>query len=871
MPAELIPIARMWERVERSRSDGDAALFMELLYLGESVTKLTVAAAVSTVADDRDRHRYRQLHRLVRADGLGEWALVLDEVLTGATAQHITADARDAHRQLTERLPQGSWQNDSVREIHDCLRLLASDSEDLPLKVDGRRWFTLFATLRNRTRGHGALSAPLAGRLCVKLEPSLRRIAEQLVLLNAPWAYLHRNLSGKYRVTPLLPGAAAPFAHLKSSNTAHLADGVHVWFGEPLRIELLHSDAEATNFYLPNGNFNGKRFELISYITDQARDEDASPYLSPATPLPASETEGAVALDVQGEAFANLPPCPTDYVSRPEVERELLGLLTDDRHPIVTVAGRGGIGKTSVALSVLHQLVERARFQTIVWLSARDVDLLAVGPKAVRPQVLTIADMARDLVRLLSPAEAQSKGFKAVEYFGTLLKDGDGGPTLVVLDNFETVKLPAETYAWIDTYVRLPNKVLITTRTREFKGDYPVELSGMTEDEYEALVNATASRLGISELMSSRYRQELYRETEGHPYVVKILLGEVANAHRPVKVERILATKDDVLTALFERTYAGLSPAARRVFLTLCGWRSLVAQVALEAVLLRAENERFDVDGAIQELTRASLIEQHVSAGEDLLFLGVPLTAALFGKQKLAVSPMAPAIEADLELLREFGAAQPTDVRGGVGPRIERLFGRIAERMTRPGESLEKYIPMMEFLARRHPKGWLLLARLYEEGNAPGWVEEARKAVRMYLQSAPAGVDQIGAWRKLAWLCELAGDPTEEAHALVKLAELPDATFGTISSAANRLNALFSGPSGAVDVEAKRVLASRVVRLMESRLTEADATDLSRLAWLHLRLKNDEVARRYTAQGFAMQPTNIHIGNLAERLGLTFE
>src|SRR5262249_24689604 len=217
--------------------------------------------------------------------------------------------------------------------------------------------------------------------------------------------------------------------------------------------------------------------------------------------------------------------------------------------------GRGGIGKTSVALSVLHQLVERARFQTIVWLSARDVDLLAVGPKAVRPQVLTIADMARDLVRLLSPAEAQSKGFKAVEYFGTLLKDGDGGPTLVVLDNFETVKLPAETYAWIDTYVRLPNKVLITTRTREFKGDYPVELSGMTEDEYEALVNATASRLGISELMSSRYRQELYRETEGHPYVVKILLGEVANAHRPVKVERILATKDDVLTALFERTY----------------------------------------------------------------------------------------------------------------------------------------------------------------------------------------------------------------------------------------------------------------------------------------------------------------------------
>jgi hypothetical protein len=868
VPFDLVPIARMWERVNRSREDGDTALFMELLYLGELITKLTIAAAVSTVGDDRDRHRYRQLHRLVRADGLGEWALVLDEVLTGATAQHIIAGARDAHRQLTERISQGSWQYDSVRELDDCLCLLASDGEELPLKVDGRRWFTLFSALRNRTRGHGALSAPLAGRLCVKLERSSRVVAEQLALLNAPWVYLHRNLSGKYRVTELIPGGAAPFAHLKASNTAHLKDGVHVWFGEPLRVDLIQSDAEATDFYLPNGNFNGKRFELISYITNDLRDADASPYLSPATALPASETEGNPVLDVQGEAFANLPPCPTDYVRRPEVECELLELLTDDRHPIVTVAGRGGIGKTSLALAVLHQLVEKGRFQTIVWLRARDVDLLFVGPKPVRPQVLTITDMAKDLVRLLCPTEAQSKGFKAVDYFAERLKAANDGPTLVVLDNFETVKVPAETYAWIDTYVRLPNKILITTRTRDFKGDYPVELSGMTEDEYDALVNATASRLGISELISSQYRQELYRETEGHPYVVKILLGEVANARRQVKVERILATKDDVLTALFERTYAGLSPAARRVFLTLCGWRSLVAQVALEAVLLRAENERIDVDGAIEELSRASLIEHHMDEGENLLFLGVPLTAALFGKQKLAVSSMAPAVEADLQLLREFGAAQSTDVRGGMGPRIERLFGRIAERMTRPGESLEKYVPMLEFLARRYPKGWLLLARLYEEMNATGWVEEARKAVRMYLQSASARADQVAAWRKLAWLCERAGDPAEEAHALVKLAELPDATFGMISSAANRLNALFSGPTGTVDLEAKRILAARVIKLMESRIAEADATDLSRLAWLNLHLRNEDAAKRYTTLGLTMQAGNVHLGNLAERLGL---
>ncbi len=117
-------------------------------------------------------------------------------------------------------------------------------------------------------------------------------------------------------------------------------------------------------------------------------------------------------------------------------------------------------------------------------------------------------------------------------------------------------------------------------------------------------------------------------------------------------------------------------------------------------------------------------------------------------------------------------------------------------------------------------------------------------------------------------MCEQSGDRVEEAHALVKLAELPDAAFGTISSAANRLNALFSGPGAGVDAEAKRVMASHVIRLMEARLAEADATDLSRLAWLCLRLRNEDAARRYTAMGREKHPANGHITNLAERLGL---
>ena len=59
---------------------------------------------------------------------------------------------------------------------------------------------------------------------------------------------------------------------------------------------------------------------------------------------------------VVGRCFANLPPLARDYIHRTELEAELESILSNDRNPLITLVGRGGIGKTSLALKVLHQL-----------------------------------------------------------------------------------------------------------------------------------------------------------------------------------------------------------------------------------------------------------------------------------------------------------------------------------------------------------------------------------------------------------------------------------------------------------------------------------------------------------------------------------
>lgn len=88
------PFDRMWDHIEIQKEISDAAYFNALMYMGEMFTKFTVAAMVSAVNEGRERHQYQLRSPLVRADGLGSWSQILDNVLTGVPAQHLIEDVK---------------------------------------------------------------------------------------------------------------------------------------------------------------------------------------------------------------------------------------------------------------------------------------------------------------------------------------------------------------------------------------------------------------------------------------------------------------------------------------------------------------------------------------------------------------------------------------------------------------------------------------------------------------------------------------------------------------------------------------------------------------------------------------------------------
>ena len=107
---------------------------------------------VAAIGDDKDRHRYRLEHQLVRAEGLGEWGRAIEDALTGPASQHLVLEARTEQTELTRICRSGEWQYDAVSALKAALMHLGIEAEDLPVKSDMKRWFRLSATRPENAR-----------------------------------------------------------------------------------------------------------------------------------------------------------------------------------------------------------------------------------------------------------------------------------------------------------------------------------------------------------------------------------------------------------------------------------------------------------------------------------------------------------------------------------------------------------------------------------------------------------------------------------------------------------------------------------------------------------------------------------------------
>lgn len=865
------PLLRAWNRVEIELQDSEVAAFHSLLYLGEFIVKLVSAAFASGAQADPDRRGYAIEYRLVRASGVGEHVSVLDEILVGPTYEVLHPGIRLLQKQLVTKNSPGS-------EELECLSAMIEAMTSLGLEIGSqapvnslRAWFHWFVQIRNKTRGHGAPQSEKLAAAYKPLRKSMRFLIDRVEILNLPWAFVRRNLSGKYRVVPI-GGDPTVLAldELRSGIRKVEGDGIYLVCSDYLsHVRLVLSDADLSDFYVPNGSYQNSRCEFISLVSGNVIEFDASTYDAPTSNLPPSETDGLKELTVVGQCFTNMPARPDSYIERAILEKELLKILLQGRHEIASLSGPGGAGKTSLALQVCHALARSGsdRFAQIIWFSSRDIDLLPSGPKTVKPQGLSLRDFSKSYVEMTGPKDASQKGFKPDEYFAAELGEPAVGPILFVFDNFETVGSQAELFSWIDAHIRSPNKALITTRAREFSGDKSIIVQGMEDNESRKLISNTAERLGISNLLDSSRVDELVRESGGHPYVLKILLGEIASRGSYVSPERVIAEEGRLLVALFERTYSRLSPAAQLAFLLLSSWKSAIPAFAIDATLLFHVQERMQVSEAADELVRLSMVEEIASAG-GVAYLNVPLAASAFGKKKLLTSSYRALVEQCLETLKLFGATQSSGANRSAQEVSQRFIRAIQKKIESCQVTLEDVRPLLEGLAGETPSVWGLLENLVNQVSPENFALRS-EYLKRFIESSPPNRIVVEAWRALAQMLSITGDSEGEILAYGEIALLPDASVRDVSDAANRLNnAIKANPQdvGRLSSDAKRATIEKVIRRLMDHYELLSATDLSRLAWLYLNLGNESEARRVAEEGIKRQSGNDYCLRLLERL-----
>jgi len=211
-------------------------------------------------------------------------------------------------------------------------------------------------------------------------------------------------------------------------------------------------------------------------------------------------------------------PRRESFVGREGDKKALLKTLMS-RSPIVSVEGRGGVGKTALARAVAWDIVdgttatqdesgrEGPAFEAVIWVEHnKDGQLTLDG-------LLDTAAAVLDYPRMLAPDIKRKEAARRLEEVRSLL----------IIDNFDTSR-DTEVAEFIKNHVRWSkSKTLLTCRDKRFREAHSVPLAEMQfEDSRDYLASFQVPALATASLDEL---SALHTVTGGNPLAMKCVAG----------------------------------------------------------------------------------------------------------------------------------------------------------------------------------------------------------------------------------------------------------------------------------------------------------------------------------------------------------
>jgi len=843
------PLALVALRARRAADVDAKERFDSLSFLSEALLKYVVLCLHSCMESlDRDSWSYWG-YQLAHGDSLGVWERALAALETDGRRAGAAGWMREQLDWLAIRR--------SGRSTADWFDCCYEASEELWALVQGpemtfqrtvRGLMSFLVALRNRTRGHGTWPATFYSNL----NPRLDRLLANLLAHSEPcrgllWWY--ERTAGQ-SVRRLLSGATpVHWEQLEGEEPTGLvlSDPEDTW-----RVQfspLMSYEPSVDCCLFANGAWHSKdsTCEGVDYRGGPPGRLSLPVFRSLPAPRPKSETAARPSLVDEAGVTHDLPLLMAGYVQRPALEGELSKVLSDRMHRIITLHGMGGVGKTTLALRVCHELIRcrQCPFELVLWFSARDVDLLVEGPRSREMDVRDIQHIAENFCVMLGGDE---HGRRALDVFADHLSDSSI-PTLLVMDNFETLDDPVGVHDYLDNTVVLPHKVLITSRLHGFKGDWPVAVHGMEHDEAEQLLLMEARRLGCEPAMTGDAVRRIWEHTGGIPYAMKLAVGQLGRGVALQQVVDAALADEQILDALFMRSYRSLSPGGRRLFLVAGNLKGDVPVLPVRAVLAQSG---FRFDEALDECERASLLEQ--VGVESSAVIRMPEVARKFARGQLPGVPDTLQIEKELETVRQ------ARLGSGAGD-VQQWARKLAQQIVRETvpENREELSKVLEALTGYDRALWRYVADVRERLGLPA--ELVREAYEMAAQHEPNDSDVWQAWSEFE---KKQRQERRSIELLIRAAESDPKNIGLNSHAAWRIAHFLKLER--VPVADRPIWTSAVQQNLEEQWDALEPDPLARLGWLYY--VNNDVARakECALRGLSMDSNHRHCLNILNRV-----
>jgi LuxR family transcriptional regulator, glucitol operon activator len=320
--------------------------------------------------------------------------------------------------------------------------------------------------------------------------------------------------------------------------------------------------------------------------------------------------------DSETTIYNNLPAADfedTGFIGRRKDIDAVIKMLLG-AYPVISILGEGGVGKTSLALRSLYELLEsdgKDRFDAIVWISLKTSVLTTSGIFELRDAITDTLGLFRSAAKALGvPAPEKQEMAQLLSEVRDYINEFK---VLLAFDNLETIARDEI----LDFLKDLPgsSKVLITSRIGLGQLEFPYPLAPMDAKDSAQFMRRTAL-LQNQNLIAKAAATSVDRwcnALNNNPLAIRWFVASVALGKT---TEELLyrggKSYQDLLRFSFQNLYESLSEAAHTIIAVLHAIGRATSRTEIMVVLeqLGEHLTADDIDMAIRHLISASIIRR---------------------------------------------------------------------------------------------------------------------------------------------------------------------------------------------------------------------------------------------------------------------